>query len=327
MSGRVFISCGQNTKAERDAAAGLKGWFSGRGFRPHVAIQAQSLADINSGVVGELKRSDFYVFVDFRRERIASPPSTKRRTFRGSLFTNQELAIAFLLGFNHVIFLQQEGVELGGLLKFMGANPTRFKKVDEVLTLVPMLVQERNWSPAYSRHLALGELRWSIPIVFGDHTGQRPIRALYLDIHNRREDVAALDAVCRLESLRLPDGTVRTDIDRSAIKTNGQQGFAQPIWPGSHAAWDILSLSLNQPATVYLNSALDVNPRAPLITEPGNYVLSYEMFAQGFEVLKFAVGLRVSGETSETAATLIKPNRSGQILARDNSGTVGDISA
>jgi hypothetical protein len=74
MPGRVFISCGQATPTERRAAAGIEAWFRERGFEAYVAIQAQTLADVNSGIIEQLKRSDFYVFVDFRRERTFPNP-------------------------------------------------------------------------------------------------------------------------------------------------------------------------------------------------------------------------------------------------------------
>jgi hypothetical protein len=63
MSARVFISCGQATPEERGAATAVEGWFRGEGFEPYVAITTQSLEDVNSGIIEELKRADYYVFV------------------------------------------------------------------------------------------------------------------------------------------------------------------------------------------------------------------------------------------------------------------------
>ena len=136
MPGRVFISCGQASSKERQVADGIRRWFSRKGFKPHVAIQAQSLTDVNSGIIGELRRSDFYVFIDFRRERL--PTSRKRGSrrakaaYRGSLFTNQELAIAYILDVEKVIFLQQDGVRLEGLLRYMASNAAIFRSPSEV---------------------------------------------------------------------------------------------------------------------------------------------------------------------------------------------------
>ncbi len=53
MRARVFISCGHR-EGERDIAHAIAEWFSSQGFRPYVALQAQSIQDVNSGTIGEL---------------------------------------------------------------------------------------------------------------------------------------------------------------------------------------------------------------------------------------------------------------------------------
>ena len=178
MPGKVFISCGQHTAEEREAASAIERWFRKRGFDPYVAVQAQTLADVNSGIVEELKRSDFYVFIDFRRERLVTSEGLispfRKYLFRGSLFTNQELAIAFLLQFDNVILLRQEGVELNGLLKYMGANAARFATPERVLPLVEKFVTERHWDPSYSRHLVVGQTNWTVPLTYGDQNRATP---------------------------------------------------------------------------------------------------------------------------------------------------------
>ena len=144
MPGRVFISCGQSTCEEREIASQVRDWFRNEGFDPYVAIQTQSIQDVNSGIIGELKAADYYVFIDFRREQLVVKD---REVWRGSLFTNQELAIAYLLGFEKVLFLQQEGIECEGLLKSTASNAKRFTNQFEVPELVKELVRERQWVP------------------------------------------------------------------------------------------------------------------------------------------------------------------------------------
>jgi hypothetical protein len=224
---------------------------------------------------------------------------------RGSLFANQELAIAFILEFEQAIFLQQEGVERNGLLKYMGSNAQGFRAPSDVPRLVKKLVLDRAWDPSYTRHLDVGATRWGENILFGDHTGQRPIRVFFVDIVNRRRELGATNAIARLERIVHSNGRIQKDVDRSPLKTTGQPGFVHVIWPESHAAWDVLSVAADRPSTVYLNSALDV-PRTPLITSPGEYILGYEVFAERFPVLRFGVKLLVAGNPSATTATLVK---------------------
>lgn len=289
-------------------ATAIKEWFDQRGFEPYVAIQAQSLADVNSGIIGELKRSDFYVFIDLRRERLIPTGRFinrfRRCPHRGSLFTNQELAVAFLLQFDNAIFLQQEGIEREGLLRYMGSNAERFATLRDVPVLVEELVAARQWDPSYTRHLSLGAAHWAGPLIYGDHTGRHLVRVFEVDVHNRRHELGALNAIARLKQIVSPDGSVSGDIDRSPLKTTGQPGYTQVIWPRSHAAWDLFAVRMDTPSTICLNSALDVAPRSPVISLPGEYVLTYEIFAENFPVLRFDVRLSVSDNPQATSAIL-----------------------
>lgn len=310
MPGRVFISCGQATADERVVASQIRDWFSRKGFDPYVAVQTQSVADVNSGIMKRLKLSDFYVFVDFRRERLI-PVSTRcpspfaRYQHRGSLFTNQELAVVYLLEFEKVLFYQQEGLELNGLLRYMGANATRFSRPADVPALIERDVAAREWSPSYSRHLYLGNSRLSHPLRYGDHTGQRYVRVFYQDICNNRDDIGALNAVARLQHVISRDPTWQpTELDRSPLKCTGQPGYEQVIWPKSHACWDWLAICVEKPAVVYLNSALDRPGREPIISVHGEYELGYEVFAENFPVLRFCIDLTLTGDLS---TTLLRP--------------------
>ena len=76
------------------------------------------------------------------------------------------------------------------------------------------------------------------------------------------------------------------------------------VWPGTHVAWDSLGLHLEEPASVYLNSALDV-ARAPIISAIGKHVLGYEVFAENFAVLRFGIALVVREQAMEAEARIV----------------------
>ncbi|MGD0575217.1 MAG: hypothetical protein ABSB61_07610 [Anaerolineales bacterium] len=304
MAGRVFISCGQATEEERQAAATLREYFRERGFQPYVAIQAQSIQDVNTAIVSELKLADFYVFVDFGREEL---PGKHEGSRRGSLFAHQELAIAYLLGFEKVIFLQQKDVLLEGLLRYMASNASRFSSTTDVLPTVQCLVEERAWDPSYSRHLVVGGIHWSDgTIAFGSHTGERLVgRFLYLDILNMRTDLAAFNCIARLASISRPGVLPQISPDRSHLKVTGQPGFVQTIWPSSGGAFDLLMVKSQGGGAVYLNNALDVIPKRPILADPGEYRLHYEVLAEAFPILELAVDLHATGIPDTTQASLV----------------------
>lgn len=283
MSSRVFISCGQATTAERRVADEVRRWFEAEGYLPHVAIQAQSLEDVNSGIIEELKRSDFYVFIDFRREQL---PRKGRlfglcgpRRYRGSLFTNQELAVAQVLRFAKVIFLQQEGVELEGLLKYMGSNATHFTKTSEVVALLERLVRERRWTPSYSRHLEVGDPHWTPVLPYLDHTGTKMVRVFELDIHNRRSDLAALNAVARLARLATSDGSTPSGIDSSELKVVGHAVTLARPRPGSSRS--SVKLSSNSPRTL---GASDRDPTPTLVAADNTRAFAHVLLLNSYAV-------------------------------------------
>jgi hypothetical protein len=287
MTAQIFLSCGQADKRERDAAARVREMFNAQGFNVYVAIQAQSIQDVNAGIIRQLERSDYYLFIDFRRERLGSGQDSEAR---GSLFTHQELALAYRSGFERVLFFQERGTRLEGLLRYMGANPIVFDSLDQLIEQLLIAFSERGWTTGYSRHLRAIRPRWSDGVIqYGELIGH----FLYIDIENRRPDAAAYDTVARLEFIRPFTGARYTCPNRSHLKTTGQPGFVQTIWPQSYGAYDLLMLNYQSPSHLYLNNALDVTPRSPLISNRGQYALEYAVLTRDFPELRFTVELEL----------------------------------
>jgi hypothetical protein len=78
---KVFLSCGQGP-SEKAVGAKIGKVLEKRGFDVYIAIDVQAILEINSGIIRELKNSDYYLFVNFRREQLGA-------NFRGSPFSNQ----------------------------------------------------------------------------------------------------------------------------------------------------------------------------------------------------------------------------------------------
>lgn len=298
MGARVFISCGQR-KGEREVADAVARWFAERSFRPYVALEAQSIQDVNSGIIGELRRSDYYVFIDFRREPLSDADPQE---YRGSLFSHQELAVAHAMGFEHCLFFRESGVKLEGMCQYMASNATPFESHSEVPGLVAAAAEKRAWTPDYSRNLVVARLHYPDQrIQFGELIGH----ALHADIENRRPDVGAAGVVARLAKLRVAGDDWRISPNRSPLKVTGQPGFEQTIWPKSHGAFGLLFVDIrNDRCRVYLINALDIAPRPILLDRPGD-LLMYEVFAQGFDVLRFTVQVRMPAHGADVEAELV----------------------
>ncbi len=260
--------------------------LASRGFQPYIAKEVQTIFEINSGIIGELKDSDCYLFVNFRRERVNG-------RFRGSLFANQEFGIAYALGFEKILVVNQEGIRSEGMLAYIGCNTEEFRDYGDCLPVIERAVDRAAWRPEYSRRLRAGNLR------FPDQTinyGSLQGRFLYLDIHNGRPDIAALEATGRLAAYGLAGSTSRTpSAIRSPLKATGKPAFSHTIFPRSHEAFDLLCIGISpdEPDVehAYLNSALDVRPIQALPINRGKWEIEYEFYAIGFPLLTVIIEL------------------------------------
>jgi len=121
---RVFISCGQAKGSDEVATAAEIGRrLEDLGFDCYIGVQEQSLRGLKENIFAQLENSEYFIFVDFKREPLAAatPPLC-----RGSLFSHQELAIASYLD-TPVLAFQEAGVKQDdGVLQFLQGNAIPF---------------------------------------------------------------------------------------------------------------------------------------------------------------------------------------------------------
>jgi hypothetical protein len=322
VKGKVFVSCGQHGRAERRVARGISELLIARGFNVYLAIDVQTILEINTGIIEELKDSDFYLFVNFRREKIGWSK------FRGSLFSNQELAIAYALGFEKLLVINQRGITPEGMLRYIGNNAETFRGAGDCCAVVERGVDRAGWAPDYTRRLRPGQIRFSDALInYGNLVGW----FLYLDIHNDRPDIAALGTTARLVAVAREGKSFQPCEIRSPLKATARSGFSHTIFPKSHEAFDILCIGkyyarpirklsgeiIEQPGlpepevAAYLNSALDVAPLPKPPLTCGVWVLRYEIFAISFPVLTVLVELNIPDGEPPTAR-IISQGTSGR---------------
>ena len=100
MKAKVFISCGQRKNTDEVMIADqISNRLSQKGYEPYIAVQQQSLNGLKENIFNELSTSEYFVFIDFKREFIAFDKEalSKSIEYRGSLFCHQELALASYL--------------------------------------------------------------------------------------------------------------------------------------------------------------------------------------------------------------------------------------
>jgi hypothetical protein len=131
---RVFISCGQRYDREIEIGREVGEYFKRKNFCTYLAERVHSSDALTENIFKFLKQSEYYVFIDFKRDQINKKclQRKKNKQFRGSLFVNQELAIATFLRLEGIGFYE-EGVQREGILDHHIYNAFPFKDVAEIL--------------------------------------------------------------------------------------------------------------------------------------------------------------------------------------------------
>jgi hypothetical protein len=152
---RVFVSCGQNKDSvEPVLATDIKRRLIELGFDPYVAVGEQSLRGLKENLFEQLNKSEYFVFVDFKRERLDGLDS-----HRGSLFSHQELAVASFLDIDVLAFQEQGVKQNDGILGFIQGNAIAFsdreKLPEQVAARVQQLLQVGAWDSRWRNELVL----------------------------------------------------------------------------------------------------------------------------------------------------------------------------
>jgi hypothetical protein len=147
---RVFISCGQSkTSDETQVANAIGDRLSELGFDPYIAVAEQTLRGLKENIFDQLRKSEYFLFVDFKRELLGNSSF-----HRGSLFSHQELALASLLEIEVAAF-QEKGVKpLDGLIQFLQANTVEFVDRNLLPDTVAKIVRQ-HWKPNWRNELVL----------------------------------------------------------------------------------------------------------------------------------------------------------------------------
>lgn len=150
LKSRIFLSCGQNPE-ERKIADTVKAKLE-REYEVYIATEEHKSEGFIENIFHHLENSEYFLFIDFKREALMA--DGKQAGFRGSLFSNQELALASYLGLDILPF-QEKGVEEHrGIMQFVMTNPIPF---DDRKTLPDKILAEikSNWETGWRNQLRI----------------------------------------------------------------------------------------------------------------------------------------------------------------------------
>jgi len=300
---RVFISCGQ--AGELETAIKVKQALDELGFKPYLARQVQSAKALRENIFSELRETEYFLFIDFRRERIAG---FLNRLYRGSLFSHQELAIASFLDLDILVF-QEEGVKiLDGMLGHIQGNAKTFKSKDR--SNLPQLVKKEvaglAWRNDWRNQLVAEQSDppyGPLTRTYGDRWGY----FFHLVVKNNHKRIAARNCYGYLRGIR--DATTGNPVVFESVEYKWE-GYMFPnatIAPGSYRKLDALWIDIDKPQRPNFCPLTDSSACIPVVQGPGSWELEYEVLSDNVPGSRLTLPLALgpnSGEIRFGTATL-----------------------
>jgi len=320
LKARVFISCGQRKKAnltkmgkenvnlitpEFKIAQQISNELTKLGFKPYVALEQQELEGVKEAIFKELSNSEYFLFIDFRREQLCEEGTIDcvwNGEYRGSLFSHQELAIATFQGLK-VLAFQEEGVKKDdGILKFIQANCKSFSDRKKLPSVVALEVQKK-WKPNWRNELALNRLSGD----YQDAQNQGVLgRYYHIRVLNNHKDRIARNCVGYIEHyINLETGETK-DFELVELKWKGVKTQAISIPPKKSRFLDAFHIEHDWPHHVRLGLNPHLVDSSSLMNEYrvnglGNHELDYVVFSEDFSPARAKFRLHLGTKINDVA--------------------------
>lgn len=273
---QVFVSCGQREDlGEVEVADRIAAVLAEVGFEPYVATKQQTLRGLKENIFERLAESEYLLFVDFKREQIAG---TEPALYRGSVFSQQELAVAAHLDIE-VIAFQEEGVKpLEGILAFMQANCIQFTDRASLPTQVIDVARARGWSANWKNGLSIEA---NVGILRDVLRRPEEVKAdfYHLIVRNNHLQKTARNVYGYLK--RVTDLTTDAPVEFEAAEFKWA-GYTLPnatIPAKSARKLDAFWIPHPNPVTPQFNAFTDSSQFVPRLSGPGEWHLEYSVIS------------------------------------------------
>jgi hypothetical protein len=294
---RVFISCGQSKISDEvSIASQIKDRLYALGFDPYVAVEEQTLRGLKENLFEQLSKSEYFVFVDFKREPLG-PSST---VHRGSLFCHQELAIASYLDIP-VLAFQELGVKPDdGILQLIQTNAIPFGDRRLLPGLIAGEVDKRGeiWDPRWRNELVLER----DPAQYSPTRLQdgRRCRFFHVGVRNRHRRKTARDCYCYLENATNLDASADIPVRQVEFRW---AGYSQPnahVFAGKVRAFDAFYILEDLPLQLLFNVFATGTDYVPNIAGAGRYELEYAVVSENFPEARASLMLNLDPSLDST---------------------------
>jgi len=289
LKAKVFISCGQRCGTDEERIAKeIERKLCCLGYEPYRALGEQSPRSVREEIFEELKTSEYFLFIDFKRERLVPFDTSVRKlddTFlddlphRGSLFTNQELAIASYLELPIIAFQENGVLEKDGIMSCMQLNleigSTRFTERDTLVERVIDNIKDK-WDPRWKNQLRLERDRWT----FREEPTPNTTVHCHIHVKNLHRRTTAVNCQVYLKWYRNVDTGEKTWPEIIELKWAGYPLPTAAIFPQSERRFDAFFMWRNEAHKVHASSFADHGDFLWEIEEPGEWDMKYVVYSE-----------------------------------------------
>lgn len=256
------------------------------GFEPYIALEQQTLQGVKEAIFKKLENVEYFLFVDFRRERLYDEGDSNllSEEYRGSLFSNQELAVATFQGYD-VLAFQEEGVKkTDGILRFVQANCIQFSDRKSLPSLVAEKVKERKWNPNWRNELIFERENEEFE---DERVPWADGRWFPIKIINQHKDRFARQCVAYAERIRDLQNNKTINLELVELKWKNTTTIDVSIPPRQFRYLDGVHVNSSNPNTVWLGINHFVANWEKLHTNfqirlAGDYEIDIIVFSEGF---------------------------------------------
>ncbi len=286
---KVFISCGQRTEREENIGREVDRYFQERDFETYFAKKVHSPKALTEHIFANLKESEYFVFIDFKREKIKSCKLRleKKKTdkFRGSLFVNQEIAIATFLELEGIGFLEK-GVKREGILNYLIFNARPFKDSTEIIAELEK--ETSNWNPESVNELFLSydKRRDHKNVRLSNYQGKPFSDWWHIEVKNRHKSKHAFSCLAYLTYLKNIDNAKKYKIPTIELLWSGLGDYTVNIMADEKREFDALYIIHQENKVQFHSRKLTTTSKRfqlPAL-DNGTYLLEYSVVSSNFDI-------------------------------------------
>jgi len=293
---RVFISSGQRTKRETNIGKSVEEYFRKREFETYFAERVHSSEALTENIFRFLRQSEYFVFIDFKRDRIREC----EEEFRGSLFVNQEIAMATFLKLRGIGFYEK-GTKREGILSYQIYNARRFEDGTEIIGMLEDETKEWDRDSVNELKIIYDPASVSRNVVIKDHPQKSLSDWYHVGIRNRNKSKHAFSCSGYVTRIRDVEKNVEYKIPTNELIWSGIGDITVNIMADTIRELDALYVIHGENQIHFHERRLTTtNPKYSLpVLGEGEYLIEYTVICSNFEKVCQNYSLEFRGFTKD----------------------------